>query len=152
MRVTISITTIIWLLIELRISMFALFRKSALLRGCWCTWLQQISVLQNITNELVRNLWDKQSSVVIHNKTSFYYVLLLIITKLCLSHKFEPICLWYFVTQIFGAVKYINNLVKAPISKTKQGLKYGDLSGVRWLLRWRLWLSFKLYGFSNLRQ
>ena len=41
--------------------------------------------------------------------------------------NYESISLWYFVTQLFAAVKYIYNLLKASISNTKQTLKDGDL-------------------------
>ena len=76
--------------------------------------------LQQIPRFIMFSYWSSQNSTYITN--------------------FEPIRLWYFVTQIFAAVKYINNLVKAPISKTKQTLKYRALSGVRWLLWWISWI------------
>ena len=48
--------------------------------------------------------------------------------------NFESIALLYFVTQFFTADKFIYDLPKAAITKTKQKSKYGALSGVGWSL------------------
>ena len=68
-KVEISLTTIVQPPIELRISMFDVCGKSNILEGSTFTCLQQTIVSENITKELIRNFWDKQSSVMIKNKT-----------------------------------------------------------------------------------
>ena len=45
--------------------------------------------------------------------------------------NFESITLWYLVTQIFTADKYINNLPKYPLTNTKQIFKDGVISWFR---------------------
>ena len=66
--------------------------------------------------------------------------------------NFESISLWYILTQLFTAVKYIYNLPKLSIYDTKQTLKYEAISGVGRSLWGRSWLWLKLSGFRNLKQ
>ena len=61
---------------------------------------------------------------------SFYYVLLLIITKLFPSHKnIETISLLFFVTECFAADKYVYELLKYLSPTQSKHLKIGLYQG-----------------------
>ena len=111
-------------------------------------WVINICLLYVIA----RYTWLSLFAVILFLSTinkSFYYVSLLIITKLYLSHKFKINWLWYFVTQLFAADKYIYDLPKSSINDTNHTLKYWALSGVGRLLWGRSWLWFNSSGFSG---
>ena len=82
-------------------------------------------------------------------KTLFFNVSLLIITKLYLSQRIESISLYYFVTQLFAAVKYIFDNLKESISDTNQAFKDRDISGFVQSFWGISWFWIKSYGFSD---
>ena len=61
----------------------------------------------------------------------------------------KSIALLYFVTQFFAADKYIDDLLKASITNTKQTLKYRAISAVEQSLWGISWIWLKLSGFSE---
>ena len=70
------------------------------------------------------------SVIVLRSKTNtlFYYVQLVINTKIYLSHKLQINFAVFFVTQLFAEDKCIQELSIDSITDTKQALKDGPLS------------------------
>ena len=68
-KVAMSLTKIVWPTIDIQLSVFAIYGWSKLMVGCEFICMQRKIVFENITKELIRIFWEKQSSVIIKNKT-----------------------------------------------------------------------------------